>query len=541
MSSASKPAVALQPRHPGRWSHIAIPCAVGVFCVALLLVAAGILLARRLQPILRARLLHTFQQRFNSPVTLDDVQVHYDGGLQVDGRGLTVQSVLNGVAGDAAHPMLRVQEFHFHLGLLAAVSRSPRIHHVRIRGVQLELPSAPATKRSGPDPTPGVDLEYAEVDDAHIRFATSRPDAAPFVFDLPHLAFRGVSRSRPIRFHAVVDNGPPIGISTSDGTIGPWDFDDPRLTPLQGSFAFHDKDMSSVRGLRGKLNLSGKYDGTVGAMHAVATATHSGFALDVSSHPADLVMSFDATMLAAQSTIRVQRLQGTFGHTTFVGSGEAVKDRTAQSFGWTMDTDAPHARLEDVLAFASPMAPPMLQGNLQFQTRLRMRAGPERVLRKLSFDKGTVAVTDATISNARLQQMLNGLAERAQGDPHAAAPGRAEAVSARIAGTASLRNAVLHLPHVAVTLPGSQSALHGDYFLESSRYDLSGTVATEAKLSHMTGGVKHFLLKPFDHLLGHSQPNGSGATLPLHISGIGNDARVQVRVAGMKVDAPGTQ
>ena len=541
LSSTLEPAPVQAGPRP-RWHRPVMWCAGGLAALLVLLVVTGLVIAHLLQPLVRARLLQTFQERFHSTVSLDGLQVRYNGQIQVDGRGLQVQSVLAGIPGDPAHPMLRVGEFHFHMGVLAALSHAPRIHHVRIRGVQLDLPATVAQQqRGGIEPGRGVDLEYAEVDDAHIRFAASAPDRAPLVFDLPHLAFRGVSRSRPIRFHAVIDNGPPLGITESDGTIGPWNFDDPRFTPLQGTFSFRDKDLGSVRGLRGRLTLNGQYQGTVGSMHAKGTTNDPAFALDVSSHSIDLRIRFAITMQPSQSTISIDRLQGNFGKTEFVCSGVAVKERATQSFRLAVQLDAPAARVEDALALGTHTSPSVLRGGLSLYGRLQMRSGPESVSRKLSLQGARFTVNGGTFSNPAVQQMFDQLAERAQGDPKDATAARAAHTAADIRGTVSLRNATMHFAGVRVSAPGSHAMLHGTYSLDGTQFLFDGTVRTEAKLSHMTHGVKRLLLKPFDHLLGHSKDNGAGATLPIHIHGAGDDPHVDARVAGLWIKAPGTK
>ena len=525
----------LHARKPLLW------CGGAAAVLLLILLIAGVLAARRVSSIVRARLLQTFQERFHSPASIDDIQVHYTGEVEVEGRGLRVQSVLTGVPGDPAHPMLQVQKFQFHMSVFAALSHSPRIHHVRIRGVQLELPFEAAQGVHGPEPDREVDLGYAEVDDAHIRFAASAPDRAPLLFDLPHLVFRGVSRSKPISFHAVVDNGAPIGITETDGTIGPWNFDDPRLTPLQGSFTFRDKDVSGVRGLRGRLTLDGRYRGTVGSMHAEGTTDDPGFALDVSSHPVDLRTRFAMTLQSAQSTVLLERVEGSFGKTVFVCRGLAVKDRAAQSFRLDVQLDAQKARVEDALALGTRTVPPVMRGALSLTGRLQMRAGPESVTHKLLLSNASFTVGGASFNNAGMQQTFDELAERAQGDPKDATANRAAHVTAAVHGTVSLREAVLRFPEVQVIAPGSQAALRGSYSLDGTQFLFDGTVHTEARLSDMTKGVKRVLLKPFDRMFEHGDADLGGSTLPLHIHGVGDVPHLDTRIAGIKMKAPGTE
>ena len=545
MSSSLEPALSTLKAAPGAWHRPLRWCAAGLLVLLSVLLIAGTILARHLPSLVRAKLLHTFQDRFHSPVDLDALQVHYNGQIQVDGRGLRVQSVLAGVAGDPQQPMLQVQEFHFHLGVLAALSRAPRIHHVRIRGLQLNLPSGAAQQRHTPDPDPGIDLEYAEVDDAHIRFASSAPDRAPLQFDLPHLAFRGVSRSKPIQFHAVVDNGPPLGISETDGTIGPWNFDDPRRTPLQGDFSFHDKDVSSVPGLRGKFSLRGHYTGVVESMHAEGKTDDPGFALDVSSQPVDLRTNFAITLQPAQNRVSLDRVEGSFGKTTFLCHGVAVKDGVTQSFRLDVQMTATAARVEDALALLSPTSPPVMRGGLVFAAHMEMSPGPRRVARKLSLQNATFQVSDAVLTNAEVQRDVEGLLERAQGHPRDATAARAEHVVATIRGTVGLRDELLRFPSVQVSAPGAHAAMHGTYSLAGTNYTFDGTVHTEAELSQMTTGIKSLVLKPLNRLFRHENAKGEtaqGSTLPLHIQGVGNKPpHIDTRLAGMRIKAPEVQ
>lgn len=519
-----------------RWQRPVLWCSGGLLLLLIALLVTGVVLARRVEPMLRARLLRTFAERFESPVRVGGLQVHYDGMFQVDARDLEVQTVVRGVPGDATRPMLQVGEFHFRVGLLTALSASPRIHHVRIRGVQLYLPGSASTPSHAPDPEHEVDLEYAEVDDAHIHFAAAE-GRAPLVFDLPHIVLRGVSRSKPVRFHAVVDNGPPIGITETDGTIGPWNFNDPRLVPVKGTFTFKDKDVSSVRGLRGRLNLIGSYTGTVGRLHAEGTTDDPAFGLDVSSRTVPLHTAFVLTLAAEHGAVEIERLQGSFLHTTFAVRGEATKERASER--WALDTElqSDTARAEDTLALAAHTPEPVLRGAMAVHGRLRMRAAGESVSRRLSLTGAAFQITGARFSNTAVQQNANDLASRARGEVKAAKDGTADPVTAELLGPVTLENAVLRFPALRVSVPGADAALHGMYSLDGTQFHFEGTVHTEVGVSHMTGGVKSVLLKPFNGLF--RKGGRGGATLPLYVNGVGNAPRFTTRVAGLKMEAPG--
>lgn len=58
------------------------------------------------------------------------------------------------------------------------------------------------------------------MDDAHVTFENGTADRAPFVFDFVRLHLSGVSRHRPFHFDEIVDNGAPIGLAKTSGTLG---------------------------------------------------------------------------------------------------------------------------------------------------------------------------------------------------------------------------------------------------------------------------------------------------------------------------------
>jgi len=74
----------------------------------------------------------------------------------------------------------------------------------------------------------------------------------------------------------------------------------------------------------------------------------------------------------------------------------------------------------------------------------------------------------------------------------------------------------MRFPNLTFKVPGANISLAGDYALRSGRIDFRGIAKTQASISEMTTGVKHFLLKPLDPLFGR---DSAGAVLPIKISG----------------------
>ena len=66
-------------------------------------------------------------------------------------------------------------------------------------------------------------------------------------------------------------------------------------------------------------------------------------------------------------------------------------------------------------------------------------------------------------------------------------------------------------------LPGADVHLAGVYAMDGNRFDFTGTVRTQAKLSQMVASRwKSLLLKPVDPFF---NKNGAGAEIPVKISG----------------------
>ncbi len=477
---------------------------------------------------MRDRLVETLQQRFASPVTLGTLEVHYRGELQVEGGGLRVQSVLHGVAGEAGRPMLRVRSFRFSVGLLSLLTGNPSLHGVHVQGVDLELPPV-ASQGSGADPKQSVLLSSATFDDAHVTFQTSDPARAPFVFDFPHGELSSIQRGKPLHFDLVVENGPPVGQVRSSGTIGPWNFDDPRQTHVAGSFKFQGRDLSSVHGLLGKLSLDGTYNGTVARMHTQGIADHAGFGLDVSSRTFDLRSKFDMLLDAATGVVQMQAIDAHFANTHFICSGAVTKNRAPEGYNLDLHLDVPAGHVEDALALGARTKPPILRGAFAMQAALKMLAGPEPVSHKLQLSAGTFHVTGATFSNAKVQQTVNDMSERARGNPQDATKALASAASSDVSGEVSLQHAVMRFQRVRLVLPGAQAVVGGTYSLDGTNFALDGSVHTEAQASNMTTGVKRVLAKPFNGLFSHGH---KGATLPLTIRGVGDEPHFGVKLPG---------
>ena len=112
-----------------------------------------------------------------------------------------------------------------------------------------------------------------------------------------------------------------------------------------------------------------------------------------------------------------------------------------------------------------------------------------------------------------LVAMLAGLAA-AQGKKPDAPIGR---IVSDMSGRFAMRNGAIRFDALRFNVTGANVELAGLYTLRSEQLDFSGTLGMEAPVSKaMGGGLKGFLLKPFDPLF---RKKGKGAVVPITIRG----------------------
>lgn len=509
---------------------------VVLFVLLAACVVAGVVVVHRVKPMLRARLTESLSQCFGSPVQIGNMDVEYRGGLEVAGRDLQVQSVLRGVAGDAAHPMLRVQEFHFRMGLLSALGSTPELQDVSVRGVFVDLPHVAGQADAGPEPRAEFAMSRIVLDDAHMRFGSADAARAPFVFDLPHVELTGLNRTEPFHFDVVVDNGAPVGLVRSRGEIGPWNRADLRETPVSGSFGFENKDMSGIRGMHGMLSVKAKYSGVVSRMETEGTTEDPSFGLDVSSRPVALRTSFRFGMDAAEGLVRMETIDANFLRTHFVCSGVVTKSLSPEGYNLNFALKVPEGRVEDALALGAKTFPPILRGALTMGGRMLVPAGPVAVARKLQLNQVHFHVRDGVFSNPEVRGRVNAMSERASGNPKAANEQRAAEAMTQVDGELALQRGTMQFKDVHVSMPGAQVALAGRYSLDGATFAFDGTVHTDATVSKMTTGIKSLLARPFNGMFAHG---ATGATMPLRIRGAGTIPRFDLMLpGGARVEAP---
>jgi hypothetical protein len=480
---------------------------------------------RQMEPLMRKRVVETLSARFHSPVELDRLSLSVSRNVVVSGGGLRVLYLAGPTKQDArpnAPPMLTVEGFEFTTGWRELLKPTTRLVTVKVKGLQLHIPPKQEREAATPDdpkrrgqPALGLAVDRIECTDAKIVIETSEPGKKPLEFDIGSLVLNDVGAKKPLHYDAVLVNPKPVGKVHSTGSFGPWQGDNPRDTPVDGSYEFTQADLSSIHGLGGILSSTGRFGGTLGNLTADGVTDTPDFRLDISDHPMALHTEFHAVVDGTTGDTLLQPVRVVVGHTVLVAQGSVKRAEGVKGHDTDLTVVIEKGRIEDMLALGLKASPPLMRGALTLKMHFFDPAGPVSVSRKMRLE-GTFAIKGATLNDLKMQQQMNSLSERAQGKPKLANPQDAATVASSAEGKFSQADAVVSVPELTLTMPGAQMLMNGEIHLVGSTFEFHGKVRTQATASQMTTGWKSLLLSPFDKML---KKNGAGLELPIKVTG----------------------
>jgi hypothetical protein len=455
----------------------------------LVLLVVGEVMLRRAGPILKGRVIETLSTRFDSRVELDDLQVSIVKGLAVSGKGLRIYAPDDVVAAGAKAPVIEVQEFDFHAGLTGLFLKPTHVRAAHVQGLAINIPPKSMREKGQDKQHRGkikIAVDEIVFDDSRLVIGTDKPDKDPKVFELKHIVLNDVGSKSASPYDATLINAVPRGDIHAVGTFGPWDTEAPGDSTVTGKYTFQHADLSTIKGIGGMLHSVGEFTGRLERIEVQGTADVPDFSLDTADHPVPLETKFSAIV------------DGTTGDTI------------------DLDIDVPAGRIQDFLQLAVRTQPVVMTGILTMKTKLHIRPGKESVTQKLGLKDGSFTLKQMHFTNPDMQDKVDMLSLRAQGDPKDAKPG-AEDVSSRMTGSFQMGNGKLDFEDLNFAMPGATVRLAGVYTLDGKKFDFTGKVRTDAKLSQMVASRwKSWMLKvadPFFH------KHGAGAEIPVKVTG----------------------
>jgi hypothetical protein len=480
------------------------------------------LVARHLRPATIALL----EDRFDSTVELKRLTVRLSPSLTVHGEGLTLRH-----RGRTDIPPLIVIKA-FTINATPREMWERRIDRVRLEGLEIVIPprrgadmplvSMPSVSSSDEivEGRPNVLIHELITEQSRLTITSKREGKAPRMFELRRIRFEEFHFGEPVPFEASLSNPTPTGEIAAVGSFGPWNANDPSLTPITGSFLF-DADLASIKGIGGALHAEGSFTGPLEYIRTSGKTHTKDFYLSSGGAKFPLDVEYDAIVDGTNGDTILERVDGRLGPSRIHAKGAIVKVDKTGGRRITLDTTTRDGRLEDFVKLTTRVAESPMTGTVTVTAKLDIPPGDKEVLDRLDlegrFDVGSVHFTSAAI-----QDRVDELSRRGQGRP---ADESIDNVASNMRGVFHLKDARMTLRPLTFSVRGADVELSGVYDVASERLDFAGALRLRARASQTQSGWKSIVLKPFDRLL---DGKGAGTILPVTITGTKGDPKFGV-------------
>ncbi len=491
----------------------------------LLLITLVVLLsvATRLTPHVRDEAVDALNSRFRSEVDLASLQVSVFPRPQVSGDGLSIRH--NGRTD--VPPLIKIGAFSATAGLFGLIGSPLHLRTVEVDRMEISIPPGGLRGGAAPaDPAPAENgseagssvsrrsrLVIDEIVSRHARLeiVPRDPEKSPRVFEIHDLIMRGLGDGDGAAFEAALTNPKPHGRITTRGTFGPWRSDDPHTTPVRGEYLFKDANLDTIKGIAGTLSSTGAYSGVLERIDVKGDTDTPDFAIDLAAQPVSLKTRFHAVVDGTNGNTFLERVEARVLDTVIFAHGAVVRTRDVKGRRVTLDVAIENGRIEDVLQLAAKSDKPLMTGRMKLKTKFLLPAGDADVIDKLTLD-GSFSLDEARFTNINVQQRINMLSQRGQGDLHDEGP----SVVSQLSGRFVLRSGVLDFSNLTFAVPGAIVQLAGTFDLKRDALDFGGHLLLDASLAETTTGVKSLLARVAQPFF---RRRGGGSKLPIRIAG----------------------
>ena len=511
------------------WLIGAVLLAVAVATFVILYVMAR-RLAANFEPMVRYQAVEYLRTRFHCDVQLKTLHVHlpklstlalllrHEKGarVRVEGEGLAMHLA---TAPAGAPPLFTVRRFGFALDLNALRAPQKMVDSVTIDGLEINVPprQSPPPRQTSAVPTgqpaanPSVIIKEVKILNASLVLLPRDTTRKPMQFQIASLRLTSAGLDSPMRYDATLAIPKPPGKVHSQGAFGPWEADDPGSTQLAGTYTFSKADLGIFNGVAGILNSTGRFDGTLGAVHATGEAKVPDFRLKMTGHAVPLWTRFDCLVDGTNGNTVLEPVHARLGSTAFTTTGAVIKHEDQPNRSIDLKVYMPDGDMRDLLRLATKQ-PPFMEGRLNLKSTISIPQLTAKMKQKLVLE-GTFELSEAHFVQSKIQQQLDQLSRRGQGQPANQSIGD---VLSNMGGSFRLDNQVMTFRALSFAVPGADVDLTGAYDMDRDTIDFHGALKLRAKVSETMTGWKRWALKPVDPLF---EKNGAGTYLRIRVDG----------------------
>jgi hypothetical protein len=497
---------------------------IGVAVIAAIS-AASVVLYRWQLPRVREKLVQILSDELGAKVELADLQVGFGRQVRVVGRGL----VLHHKSAPAdVPPLVRIARFSISVAAIQAFRKPAEITSVELENMEIFIPKrtrpdderVPGRRITGPSP---VVIRELRTIDATLSIQSGKPDRPPRTFAIHDLRLRDAAFDQAVHFDARLTNPKPTGEVQATGSFGPWAADEPSETPLEGKYTFADADLSTIKGISGILDSTGRFSGTLDQIDVKGTTTTPDFGLDIGGMPLKLDTTYVALVDGTNGDTILHDVTAVLGETPITAKGGVVHTPGRKGRTVILEATIEKGRLHDILRLALDDAPPPMNGQITLRSTVNLPPGEPRVVDRLELD-GEFTIAGLRFESDMVQGKVDEFSRRGQGRPQ---DEDIQNVASLMRGRYQLKDGVLRFRQLRFGVRGADVQLNGHYVLKGGALDFSGTVRLDARASQTMTGWKSWVTKVFDPLLAK---DGAGTVLPIKVTGTAKQPKFGVEV-----------
>lgn len=465
------------------------------------------LIERRLRP----ATIRLLEQRFNADVELARLDVRVFPTLGIEGGGL----VLRHRERSNLPPLITIEKFTIEAGVGELWSR--HIDRVRVEGLHITIPPRRGKdmpkpeKRAGGGEDPDVLIHELVADHGMLTIMSKREGKEPRLFALAHLRFEDLQFDKATAFEANLSNPVPEGIINAVGTFGPWEREEPSLTPVTGTFRF-DADLGTIDGIGGNLQAEGSFHGPLERIETEGRTKTRDFHLSTGGATFPLAVNYKAVVDGTDGDTILESVEADLGKSHISANGAIVKVPGVKGRRITLDTRTRHGRIEDFIRLTTRVKTAPMTGPVDVDAKLEIPPGKGEVLDRLNL-AGSFVLASTKFTSDAIQDRIDELSRRGQGRPEDEG---VDDVASNMRGTFHLNDGTLVVKSMTFQVAGAHVRIAGGYNIRREALDFTGELRLQAKASQTQTGWKSIVLKLFDPLLSR---DGAGTVLPITITG----------------------
>jgi hypothetical protein len=496
--------------HPARKWLLILVGSLGAFCLLVLAIVSF------KWPFTQQKIARDLEQATSSKLEIQAFHATYfpRPGCEID--GLVFRRPKSGSSGP---PLVTVSKIRIQGSFLGLFTK--HVGLVRVYDMHAVIPPFNTGGWSESKSPSDVIVDHLVADEAVLEFARQDPHDPPLKFLLHKFSIHGLGSNGRMRFETALRNPEPPGEVRSSGTFGPWRSDDPRQTPLAGTYTFRDADLGAFSGIAGKLDSDGKFDGVLNKINVQGTTKLPDFEVKRSGHKIPLKSDFQATVDATNGDVRLGNVNSEFWGTLVRASG-SIAGGSGDGKTASIDLSSRQGRIQDLFMIFTNEPHSPLNGTVNFKGHATLPPGEGPFVRKIQF-QAAFGIDDAQFANANTRHDVATLSERARGekpkddDDNKKKPDASdERVLSDLKGHVLLKGGVATFTDLSFGVPGALAQMHGTYDLVSERINMSGILHIRAKPSDATSGIKSVLMKALGPFLKNNHPR---AIVPFTMTG----------------------